>query len=73
LVSAALLKASLHDTASMLMHTNVDAIRDAGIKNEISVLLSLFSSSDVIKLRPVSGFKLNQKGLNYMVTMHVHN
>ena len=73
LVPAAFLEASLHDTAAMLVHSDVDAIRNASIKDEVGVLRSLSSTSDVIVLWSISGFELNQKSLDNMVSMHVHD
>jgi len=39
-----LFKASLHDTATMFMHSNINAIRHASIEDELSVLLSRVTS-----------------------------
>jgi hypothetical protein len=57
----------------MLVHSDVDAISYASIENEIGVFASLFGSSDVFVLWPVSSFELNQKSLDNMVAVHIHN
>lgn len=49
--SGSLLQASLHDTAAMLVHSDVDTVLDAGIENELCVLRGQLASRQVLLLR----------------------
>jgi hypothetical protein len=56
----------------MFVHSNIDAISNAGVKDEIGVFASLLGTSDVLILWSISSFELDQKCLDDMITMHIH-
>jgi hypothetical protein len=72
LPSGALLKTSLHHTASMLMLANLNAISHAGIKDELSVLTGQITSGQILVSGTIGGFEDHEERLDDMVTMHVH-
>jgi hypothetical protein len=68
----ALLKASLHHTAAVLVHANFDTVLHTSVKDKLSVLAGHLASSQVLVGWVVRGSKDHQKGLNDVVAMHVH-
>ena len=66
---SALLKASLHNTATMLVGTDFDAIVDAGIENELGESLILLAAFTVGLFWVLRGLEYAQEGLNYMISV----
>lgn len=69
---SALLKASLHNTAAVLVHADFDTVLHTGIKDKLSILAGHLASSKVLVGWVVRGSKDHQKGLDDVVAMHVH-
>lgn len=73
LLARSFLKASLHDAAPMLVHTNGYTVRNAGIEDKVGVLGGLLGSCDVLVLRSVGCLELDQESLDDMIAVHVAN
>jgi len=73
LASGTLFEASLHYAAAMLMFANLNAILHASIKNELSVLTGVVTSRQVAISWVIGGFEDHQKGLDDVISMHVHS
>lgn len=57
LCSGSFLKAPLHNTATMFVHSDVHAVSDTGIENKLSVLGGELTSDQVLFLRRVGGLE----------------
>jgi len=73
LASGTFFKASLHHTAAMLVFTDLNTILHASIKNELSVLAGVVASRQVAISWMIGGFEDHQKGLDDVISMHVHS
>ena len=72
LVPCALLEASLHNTATMFMLSNLNAVVHASIEDELCVLRCEVTSFKIRVSWPVWSLKDHEEWLDYMVSMHVH-
>ena len=71
LCSGSFLQASLHDTATMFVHSDVHTVFDAGIENKLSVLGGELTSGQVLFLRRVRSFEDHKESLDDMIAVHV--
>ena len=56
----------------MFVHTNLDAVVNASIEDELSVETILVTARAVLVRWLVRGLKNHQEGLDHVVSMHVH-
>ena len=68
----ALLQASLHYAAAVLVHADFNTVLHASIKDKLSVLASHLASRKVLVSWVVWGSKDHQEGLDDVVAVHVH-
>jgi hypothetical protein len=68
---SALLKASLHHTAPMLVRANLNTGVHAGFKDELSVLLELLRAFDILIFRVLRCLEDTEEALDYMVAVYI--
>lgn len=73
LTTRTLFQTALHNATSVFVLPNGNTIVDASLENEVCILTCLKTAKIVLVLWSLGGFEHHQKGLDYMVAVHVNS